>query len=66
MKSSQIRGLDTHTGELDATVTALGSGTLLLEVLVSQLAAGGLDDADAVGPCVVPVRNLINICPNKT
>lgn len=45
----------THTGELDATVTALGSGTLLLDVLVSELAAGGLDDANAVGPCVVPV-----------
>lgn len=45
----------THTGELDATVTALRSGTLLLDVLVSQLAAGGLDDANAVGPCVVPV-----------
>lgn len=50
-------GLDsrvgTHAGEFDATVTALGSGTLLLQVKVSQLAAGGLDHADLVGDRVV-------------
>lgn len=45
----------THTGELDAAVTALGSGTLLLDVQVSEVAARSLDDADPVGPGVVPV-----------
>jgi hypothetical protein len=47
--------MDTHTRELDAAVTALGSSALLLDVLVAESTAGGLDDADAVGPCVVPV-----------
>lgn len=44
----------THTRELDATVTALGSSALLLDVKVTELTAGGLDDADLVGPRVVP------------
>lgn len=46
----------TYTRELDATVTALGSSALLLDVEVPELAAGGLDDADLVGPRVVPVE----------
>lgn len=45
----------THTRELDATVTTLGSGSLLLDVEVPELAAGGLDDTDLVGPRVVPI-----------
>lgn len=45
----------THTRELDATVTALGSGTLLLDVKVTELTARGLDDPNLVGPRVVPV-----------
>ena len=46
----------THTGELDAAVTALGSSTLLLQVKVTELTAGGLDDANLVGPRVVPIE----------
>ena len=46
----------THTGKLDATVTALGGSTLLLDVEVPELTTGGLDDTDLVGPRVVPVR----------
>lgn len=45
----------THTGELDAAVTTLGSSALLLDVEVPELAARGLDDANLVGPRVVPV-----------
>lgn len=52
---SRRRGI-THTGELDATVTALGSSTLLLQVKVTELTAGGLDDANLVGPRVVPIE----------
>ena len=51
----------THTGELDATVTALGSGTLLLQVKVPELAAGGLDNANLVRPRVVPIGGA-SIC----
>lgn len=52
----------THAGELDAAVTALGSSTLLLDVEVTELAARSLDDADLVGPRVVPVEQKpINI-----
>lgn len=47
----------THTGELDAAVTALGSSTLLLQVKVTELTAGGLDDANLVGPRVVPIES---------
>lgn len=43
----------THTGELDAAVTAFWRSTLLLDVQVSEVTAGGLDDADLVGPGVV-------------
>ena len=46
----------THTRELDTAVTALGSGTLLLQVKVTELTTGGLDDANLVGPRVVPVE----------
>lgn len=55
---------NTHTRELDATVTTLGSGSLLLDVEVTELAAGGLDDADFVGPRVVPIvkKKTINTC----
>lgn len=51
----------THTRELDATVTALRGSTLLLDVKVSQLAAGSLDDADLVGPRVVPIRRISSV-----
>lgn len=51
----------THTGELDATVTALGSSALLLDVEVPELTAGGLDDADLVGPRVVPIDEIPSI-----
>lgn len=54
-KSKTLLG-GTYTRELDATVTALGSSALLLDVEVPELAAGGLDDADLVGPRVVPVQ----------
>lgn len=47
----------THTRELDAAVTALGSGTLLLDVQVSKVATRGLDNADTVGPRVVPISS---------
>ena len=47
----------THTGELDTAVTALGSGTLLLDVQVAEVTTGGLDDADTVGPRVVPISH---------
>ena len=46
----------THARELDAAVTALGSGTLLLQVQVPELTTRGLDDANLVGPRVVPVE----------
>ena len=48
----------THTRELDTAVTALGSSTLLLQVKVTELAAGSLDNADLVGPRVVPVAKF--------
>ena len=54
-KETEISLGITHTGELDAAVTALGSSALLLDVEVPELAAGGLDDTDLVGPRVVPV-----------
>ena len=43
----------TYAGKLDTTVTALGSGTLLLDVKVTELATGSLDDSDLVGLGVV-------------
>ena len=52
---------NTHTRELDATVTALGGGSLLLDMEVPELTAGGLDDADLVGPRVVPVVEIPSI-----
>ena len=48
-----------NTRELDATVTALGSSALLLDVEVPELAAGGLDNADLVGPRVVRVPSPV-------
>jgi hypothetical protein len=63
----KIRSGSTHTGELDAAVTALGSGTLLLQVKVPELTTRSLDDANLVGPCVVPVkRENSSICRSKT
>lgn len=47
----------THTRELDTAVTALGSGTLLLDVQVTEVTTGGLDDTDTVGPRVVPISH---------
>lgn len=55
----------THTRELDATVTTLGSGTLLLQVKVSQLTTGGLDDANLVGPRVVAIGRKPSINHSK-
>lgn len=49
------RGGKTHARELDAAVTALHRGALLLDVKVPELAAGSLDDADLVALGVVPV-----------
>lgn len=51
----QILRWFTYTWELDATVTALGCGTLLLEVEVTELATWSPDNADLVGGRVVPV-----------
>jgi hypothetical protein len=45
----------TYTWELDATVTALWCGSLLLEVEVTELATWGLDNADLVGGGVIPI-----------
>jgi len=56
----------THARELDATVTALGSSALLLQVKVPELATGGLDDANLVGPRVVPIQERPSICRLKT
>jgi hypothetical protein len=56
-KMHQGRRGTTHTGELDAAVTALGSSSLLLQVKVTELTAGGLDDANLVGPRVVPIES---------
>ena len=50
----------THAWELDAAVTAFGSSALLLDVKVTELAAGCLDDADLVGPRVVPVCKFLD------
>lgn len=55
----------THARELDATVTALGGSALLLEVKVPELAARSLDDANLVGPRVVPVEAKPSICRPK-
>lgn len=55
----------THAWELDAAVTALGGSALLLNVEVPKLAAGGLDDADLVGPRVVPVDRNSSILSKK-
>lgn len=57
-KKNQSRA--THTGELDAAVTALGSSALLLQVKVTELTTRGLDDANLVGPRVVPVEGKKN------
>lgn len=48
----------TYTWELDAAVTALGCGTLLLEVEVTELATWSPDNADLVGGRVVPVIEI--------
>lgn len=55
----------THARELDATVTALGSSALLLQVKVPELATGGLDDANLVGPRVVPNQEKPSIWRSK-
>ncbi len=46
----------TNAWEFDATVTALWRASLLLGVLVLELAAGGLDDSDFVGARIVTIR----------
>jgi hypothetical protein len=38
----------THSLQLGATVTAFGRGSSLLDMEVSKVSAGGLDDADLV------------------
>lgn len=45
----------THPRKTDTTVTALGRRTLLLDVKVTEMSAGGLDDADFVAAGVVPM-----------
>ena len=55
--ASNIRSVGcTHTGELDAAVSALDGSSALLDVKVTELSTGGLDDADLVGTGVVPVE----------
>jgi hypothetical protein len=51
----------TYTRELDAAVTALGRGTLLLDVKVPVLATGGPDNADLVGDRVVPDHAYVSL-----
>ena len=46
----------TNAWELDATVTAFWWASLLLSVLVLELATGGLDDSDFVGARIVTIR----------
>jgi hypothetical protein len=50
---------NTYTWEFDAAVTAFWGRTLLLDVEVSKLAAGGLDHADLVRLGIVSIRNTI-------
>ena len=51
--ATPINRFGTYTGESDTAVTALGSSPSLLQVVVHQLATGGLDDAPLVGGGVV-------------
>ena len=53
------RWTSTYACKLDTTVTALGSGTLLLDMQVSKISTRGLDDADTVGPRVVPISHKL-------
>lgn len=48
-------GARTHPRKTDTTVTALGRRALLLDVKVTEMSAGGLDDADFVAAGVVPM-----------
>lgn len=50
----------TYARELDAAVTALGVGALLLEVKVTELATRGLDNTSDVALGVVTVSNPIS------
>ena len=52
----------TYTWQLHATVTAFRCSALLLDVQVSELATGGLDDTDFVRPRVIPGR-FGQLCP---
>lgn len=61
----KIHSGSTHARELDATVTALGGSALLLQVKVPELAARSLDDANLVGPRVVPIEAEPSICRPK-
>lgn len=45
----------THARKFDAAITAFRRAASLLQVLVLELATGGLDYADFVGACVVAV-----------
>jgi hypothetical protein len=53
------RRYSTYAWELDAAVTAFGGRTLLFDVKISKLAAGGLDHADLVRFGVVSTRGTI-------
>lgn len=46
-------GVETYTRESDSTITALGSSSELLQVVVDQLAARGFDNTSPVGGGVV-------------
>jgi hypothetical protein len=52
-----IESGSTYARELGATVAALGSGTALLDVKQTDITAGGLDNAGAVGTGVPAARS---------
>jgi hypothetical protein len=55
----------TYTWELDATVTTFRRSSGLLDVKVSKLTAGGLDDADLVRSGVVSVGEISKVLRPK-
>jgi len=54
-KPSKVILRRTHPWQFDPTVTALWCSTLLLDVQVPELSAGGLHNADLVASGVVPI-----------
>ena len=56
----------TYTWQFDSTVTAFWRSTSLLDVKISKLTTGGLNDADLVRPgvvsmCKMSIRNPITV-----